>query len=286
MSNCSTAQHLHTERQAMEQELQWLLTQRIPKVAQQAQASLLGISLLGSKTGAGSRLTSKGTKAYIHLHDAKTGEDVGEVTVSGTSVTHLSLLLPTSANTQPAGRTTTRLKMDEALALRQAQEAVSYIKAAAKKTQLMAPLSSSEAALDCVENILSDIKRARQILAAGSQQELMPLQSDNMGKFAPALPENLVIECKLRDGSIVVHLYFLKFRRGVKNSGGILDAFKRDSTAGHMLVHNGRLAEVKQELVFQAPLSSMASDLDGLDRAANLLIDVVGQLHAFDSMRS
>ncbi|KAJ2017159.1 hypothetical protein GGI06_002956 [Coemansia sp. S85] len=283
MSNSSANQRSHTERQAMEQELQWLLTQRIPKVALQAQSSLLESSLLGPKTGTGGQ-ANKGAKSYIHLHDAKTGEDVGEVTVSGTSVTHLSLLLPASANTQPMRRTTTRLKMDETLPLRQAQEAVSYIKSAAKKTRLMPPLSSSEEALDCVENILSDVKRARQILAVGSQQELMPLQADSVDKFAPALPENLVIECKFKDGSIVVHLYFLKFRRGVKNSGGILDAFKKDSTAGHMLVHNGRLAEVKQELLFQAPLSSMASDLNSLDRAASLLIDIVGQLHAFDSM--
>ncbi|KAJ2881625.1 hypothetical protein H4R27_003961 [Coemansia aciculifera] len=269
----------------MEQELQWLLTQRIPKVVLQAQNSLLGISLLGHKTGPNGH-TSRGTStdSHIHLHDTKTGEDVGEVTVSGAAVTHLSLLLPVSASTQPMRRTTTRLKMDEALPLRQAQEALSFIKSATKKTRLMPRLDSSETALDYVENMLSDVKRARQILTVGSQLELMPLQSDSTEKFAPALPENLVIECKFKEGSIVVHLYFLKFRRGVKSSGGILDAFKKDTAAGHMLVHNGRLAEVKQELVFQAPLGSMASDLDSLDQAASLLIDVVGQLHAFDSM--
>ncbi|KAJ2891541.1 hypothetical protein IWW38_003576 [Coemansia aciculifera] len=149
----------------------------------------------------------------------------------------------------------------------------------------MPRLDSSSAALDLVENMLGDVKRAKQILAVGTQQELMPLQSDSMDKFAPALPENLVIECKLKGGLVVVHLYFLKFRRGVKSTGGILDAFKKDSTTGHMLVYNGRLAEIKQELVFQAALSSVASDLDKLDHAAGLLVDVVGQLHAFDSMR-
>ncbi|KAJ1913976.1 hypothetical protein GGH92_002193 [Coemansia sp. RSA 2673] len=281
MSNCSTDHQVHTEKKTMEQELQWLLTQRIPKVVLQAQASLLGISLLGHKAGTG---RGASTDPYIHLHDTRTGEDVGEVSVSGASVAHLSLLLPVSTNTQPTRRTTTRLKKDETLPLRQAQEALSFIKSATKKTRLMPRLDSKETALDYVENMLSDVKRARQILTIGSQLELMPLQSDSTEKFAPALPENLVIECKFKEGSIVVHLYFLKFRRGVKSSGGILDAFKKDTTAGHMLVHNGRLAEVKQELIFQAPLSIMASDLDSLDQAANLLIDVVGQLHAFDSM--
>ncbi|KAJ2834314.1 hypothetical protein GGI24_000464 [Coemansia furcata] len=275
MSNCTADAQRHTDQRAMEHELEWLLAERIPKVVSQAQNILLGISLCLKPTG--------GKDSYIHLHDTKTGEDTGEVTVSGTSVSHLSLLLPASMPAA-ARRTTTRLKMDETLPLRQAQEALSYIKAAAKKAQLMPGFDSPETALNRVESMLGDVKRARQILAVGSQQELMPLQADSTEKFAPALPDNLVIECKFREGSIVVHLYFLKFRRGVKSSGGILDAFKKDSTAGHMLVHNGRLAEVKQELVFQASLSSMVSDLESLDRAANLLIDVVGQLHAFDSM--
>ncbi|KAJ2813196.1 hypothetical protein H4S07_000869 [Coemansia furcata] len=275
MSNCTTDEQRHTEQRAMEHELEWLLAERIPKVVSQAQNVLQSISLCLKPTS--------GKDSYIHLHDAKTGEDAGEVTVLGTSVSHLSLLLPASTPAA-ARRTTTRLKMDETLPLRQAQEALSYIKAAAKKARLMPGLDSPETALNRVESILGDVKRARQILAVGSQQELMPLQADSTEKFAPALPDNLVIECKFREGSIVVHLYFLKFKRGVKSSGGILDAFKKDSTAGHMLVHNGRLAEVKQELVFQASLSSMVSDLESLDRAANLLIDVVGQLHAFDSM--
>ncbi|KAJ2744686.1 hypothetical protein GGI20_002783 [Coemansia sp. BCRC 34301] len=227
----------------MEQELQWLLTQRIPKVISSVQSSLLSISLLSSKHGTGGP-TSLSSDSYIHLHDTKTGEDVGEITVSGAYVTHLSLLLPIGANTQLTRRTTTRLKMDESLPLRQAQEAQSYIKSAAKKAQLMSRLDSSSAALDVVESLLSDIKEAKQILTSGRQQELMPLQSDGIEKFAPALPENLVIECKLRGRSVVVHLYFLKFRRGVKSAGGILDAFKKDSTTGHMLVHNGRLAEL------------------------------------------
>ncbi|KAJ2459393.1 hypothetical protein GGF42_001491 [Coemansia sp. RSA 2424] len=286
MGICNTDQHQLAERRAMEQELQWLLTQRIPEVISSAQSSLMLVSLQSPKSGTGGQNSSSAlsTDSQIHLHDTKTGEDVGEITVSGAAVTHLSLLLPIGANTQPTRRTTTRLKKDETLPLRQAEEAQSYIRSAVKKARLVPQLDSSSEALDLVENILGDIKRAWQILAIGSQQELMPLQSNSIEKFAPALPENLVIECRLKDGSIVVHLYFLKFRRAVKSAGGILDAFKKDSTAGHMLVHNGRLAEVKQELVFQASLSSVAHDLDKLDHAASLLIDVVGQLRAFDSI--
>ncbi|KAJ2007758.1 hypothetical protein GGI04_001408, partial [Coemansia thaxteri] len=102
-------------------------------------------------------------------------------------------------------------------------------------------------------------------------------------KFAPPLHDNQVIECKLGGNMVIVHVYFLKYRRGTRNTG-LLDAFKKEAVAGHMFVHNGRLAEVRQELVFQAPLKSMDHDLNCLDQATCLLVDVVGQLHAFDSL--
>ncbi|KAJ2517721.1 hypothetical protein GGI11_003076, partial [Coemansia sp. RSA 2049] len=101
--------------------------------------------------------------------------------------------------------------------------------------------------------------------------------------FAPALPENLVIECSLKKDVLVTHVYWLKFRHSFKSTG-LLDAFKKEQSTGHTLVHNGRPAEIKRELVFQANIPSMRSSIELIDNAVCTCIDVIGQLHAFDSM--
>ncbi|KAJ1825510.1 hypothetical protein LPJ56_002631, partial [Coemansia sp. RSA 2599] len=100
-------------------------------------------------------------------------------------------------------------------------------------------------------------------------------------KFVPALPQNLAVECSLEGEYLLVRVYWLSFKRGVKPAG-ILDAFKRDHSAGHMLVHNGRLAEIKREIALKAHVSEATRSLDSLKFAASICTDIIEQLHAFD----
>ncbi|ORX74676.1 hypothetical protein DL89DRAFT_21143 [Linderina pennispora] len=224
----------------------------------------------------------RNTSTVLEL--ASTSSDAkGTATISGASVTQLSLDLSLGSQFNQGKPTTVYLKKSETLPLRQAQEARSYIKSALRKTA-DGQFDTVDEALGFFERVLDHVQRARATLALGSQQGLQPLQWENTDKFAPPLPENLVIECGLMGSVFAVHAYWLKFRRTVKNSGGILDAFKKDPTTGHMLVVNGRLAEVRREVVFEAAFAQIQEGLATLDLVAGVCIDVVGQLHSFDSM--
>ncbi|KAJ2782391.1 hypothetical protein GGI15_002924, partial [Coemansia interrupta] len=174
------------------------------------------------------------------------------------------------------------LKKNEPIMLKQAQDAQSYVRLAMRKTQDPPQFGSCDEAMCYFEELLKDIQNVRWILSAERNQDLMPLQSENVEKFVPSLPENLAIECSIEGGCLVVRIYWLSFKRGIKSTG-ILDAFKRGRSAGHMLVHNGRLAEVKREIVMKAPLDDVVHSISSLDMAAGICADVCGQLHAFDS---
>ncbi|KAJ2852713.1 hypothetical protein IWW36_000070 [Coemansia brasiliensis] len=171
----------------------------------------------------------------------------GTATVLGTRVTQLSLTLPLLNPSSQGISTTIYLKRGDSLALSQAQDAQSYLKSVLCK---VLPLDTREDALAF--------------------------------KFAPSLPENMVVECRLKGPTLMVHVYWLKFRRDAK-SAGILDAFTKEQSTGHTLVYNGRLAEVKKEVVYEADLEDLDRNLSYLDRAAGVCIDMVGQIHAFDS---
>ncbi|KAJ2854239.1 hypothetical protein GGI22_004564 [Coemansia erecta] len=277
----------------VQRELQWLLSQSIPKSISEVATCLSGISFLSSK--AGSSGTAKHTSTQVDLvstlDDKKDSSDAnsdgdtvkGTATITGTIVTQLSLSLAISSHLNQGKPMTIYLKKNESLPLHQAQDAQSYLRSAHRKSQSIPTFGSRIEALRYIEDILSNLQYVKHILFVGGQQNLMPLQSENTEKFAPALPENVVIECSLKKDTFVTHVYWLKFRHSFKSSG-ILDAFKKDQTTGHMLIHNGRPAEVKRELVFQARVPSVQRNVDLIDSAICTCIDVVGQLHAFDSI--
>ncbi|KAJ1961106.1 hypothetical protein GGI12_003430, partial [Dipsacomyces acuminosporus] len=179
--------------------------------------------------------------------------------------------------------TTICLKKNEILSLRQAQEAKTYAKSALYKAESVPLFGSASEALRYAQSIMRDILFAKNILAGTSQKDLLPLQAESSEKFAPTLPDNLVIECGFKGSIFIAHVYWLRFRRGVRGTG-LLDAFKGDPSAGHMLVHNGRLAEVKHEVVFEASLETIKDALVLLDQAYAICTDIIGQLHAFDSI--
>ncbi|KAI8320598.1 hypothetical protein GQ54DRAFT_298514 [Martensiomyces pterosporus] len=263
----------------MHTELEWLLKDSIPESIKHIRQSLQKLSILSSKHGAGA---ARASESRLDLAAASSGAK-GTATISGTVVTHLSLDVAISSQFNQGKTTTIYLKKNETLSLLQAQEAKSYVKSALYKAEATPLFDSCGEAMRYIEGLMRDISRAKRILAVGSQQDLLPLQPENSEKFAPALPENLVIECGLRGSVFIAHVYWLKFRRGVKSTG-ILDAFKKDPSAGHMLVHKGRLAEVKREIVFESPLEKVEDALSTLDRALVVCADMLGQLHAFDSM--
>ncbi|KAJ2454888.1 hypothetical protein EV183_001149 [Coemansia sp. RSA 2336] len=124
--------------------------------------------------------------------------------------------------------------------------------------------------------MLSDIQQAKVMLAADAQPNLMPLNTSN------AEAKNMAVECKLKGSTFIAHVYWLKFRRDAKSTG-ILDAFTKEQSTGHTLVYNGRLAEVKKEVFYEADLEDLDRNLANLGRAASMCMDMVGQLHAFDS---
>ncbi|KAJ1996241.1 hypothetical protein GGI25_002231 [Coemansia spiralis] len=273
--------HQPEEQAAMERELQWLLHQNIPQSITDVHTELASVSFLSSKSG-----STRQTPTQIDLVSAgrhPESKAMGTATIVGTLVTQLSLEITISSQLNQGKPTTIYLKKNESLALRQAQDAQSYVRSAQRKARDIPRFCSSSEALCHVESVLNDIMGAKRMLAADDQHDLMPLQSENTEKFAPALPENLVIECNLKGDTFFAHVYWLKFRHSFKSTG-ILDAFKRDQSTGHMLVFNGRPAEVRRELLFQARVHDVQRDIEVLDRAAGLCIDVVGQLHAFDSM--
>ncbi|KAJ1935950.1 hypothetical protein FBU59_005218 [Linderina macrospora] len=262
------------ELEVMRQELRWLLDESIPESIQFIHSSLQKLSFSSEQR--------RNPNTVLEL--TATGSDAkGTATISGTSVTQLSLDLSLSSQFNQGKPTTVYLKKSETLPLRQAQEAKSYIKSALHKTA-GGRFDTVDEALNFFEYILDHVQTARATLAAGSQQGLQPLQWENTDKFAPQLPENLVIECALKGSVLVAHAYWLKFRRAVKSSGGLLDAFKKDPSTGHMLVVNGRLAEVRREIVFEAAFALVQESLATLDLVASVCTDVVGQLHSFDSM--
>ncbi|KAJ2388992.1 hypothetical protein GGI23_005933 [Coemansia sp. RSA 2559] len=274
----------------VQRELQWLLSQSIPKSISEVATCLSGISFLSSKVGSSG--TAKHTSTQVDLvstlddnkdsSDANSDGDTvkGTATITGTIVTQLSLSLAISSHLNQGKPMTIYLKKNESLPLRQAQDAQSYLRSAYRKSQSIPTFGSRIEALRYIEDILSNLQYVKHILFVGGQQSLMPLQSENT---EVTLPENVVIECSLKKDTFVTHVYWLKFRHSFK-SPGILDAFKKDQTTGHMLIHNGRPAEVKRELVFQARVPSVQRNVDLIDSAICTCIDVVGQLHAFDSI--
>ncbi|KAJ2518731.1 hypothetical protein H4217_003149 [Coemansia sp. RSA 1939] len=294
----STSNDALSQQQSVRQELQWLLGQSIPKSIGQIAACLSGISFLSTKTnntGAAAAAAAKHASTQVDLvstgneykanADASGDSDAvkGTATITGTVVTQLSLRIAISSHLNQGKPMTIYLKKDESLPLRQAQDAQSYLKSALSKAQNAPAFVSAIEALRYTEDMLNSLQYVKHILVVGGQQSLMPLQSDNAEKFAPALPENLVIECSLKKDVLVTHVYWLKFRHSFKSTG-LLDAFKKEQSTGHTLVHNGRPAEIKRELVFQANIPSMRSSIELIDNAVCTCIDVIGQLHAFDSM--
>ncbi|KAJ2653870.1 hypothetical protein IWW40_000154 [Coemansia sp. RSA 1250] len=181
------------------------------------------------------------------LSSKSDSEVSGTAAISGTQVTQLSLTLPLLNPSSQGISTTIYLKRGESLALSQAQEAQSYLKSVLCKVP---QLSTREDALAC--------------------------------KFAPPLPENMVVECKLKGSTFIAHVYWLKFRRDAKSTG-ILDAFTKEQSTGHTLVYNGRLAEVKKEVFYEVDLEDLDRNLTYLGRAASMCMDMVGQIHAFGS---
>ncbi|KAJ2547421.1 hypothetical protein EV175_005228 [Coemansia sp. RSA 1933] len=278
----------------VQQELQWLLDQSIPGSIGEVATCLSGISFLSSKGSSSGAAKHASTQVdLVSISDEHNGSSVdgssaddtvkGTATITGTTVTQLSLSLAINSHLNQGRPTTIYLKKNESLPLRQAQDAQSYLKSAYGKSQNTPTFVSRIEALRYTEDILSKLQYVKHTLFAGGQQNLMPLQSENTEKFAPALPENMVIECRLKKDMFITHVYWLKFRHSFKSTG-ILDAFKKDQITGHMLIHNGRPAEVKRELVFQAQVPSMQKSVELIDRAICICIDVIGQLHAFDSM--
>ncbi|KAJ1718969.1 hypothetical protein LPJ53_006178, partial [Coemansia erecta] len=222
-------------------------------------------------------------EAHVELKESRLSECTGTATVSGTAVSQLSFTIANFAHLNQGKPTQFYLKKNEPIMLKQAQDAQNYVRLVMRKTQSLPPFGSCDEAMCYIEELLKDIHNARQILSAERNQDLMPLQSEDVEKFVPSLPENLAIECGLEGGSLAVRIYWLSFKRGIKPTG-ILDAFKRGRSAGHMLVHNGRLAEVKREIVMQAPLEDAADSLSNLRIAAGICVNIIGQLHAFDSL--
>ncbi|KAJ1846748.1 hypothetical protein LPJ73_004446 [Coemansia sp. RSA 2703] len=270
---------------AIASEREWLLEQSIPSSLSHIHKSLASMSLVEktyAKPASGANIVSV-KEGHVDLKETRLSECSGTATVSGTAVSQLSFTIANFTHLNQGKPTQFYLKKNEPIMLRQAQDAQNYARLALRKTQNMPQFGSCEEAMCYVEELLKDIQNARRILSAERNHDLMPLQSENVEKFVPSLPENLALECGLEGGSLVVRIYWLSFKRGVKSTG-ILDAFKRGRSAGHMLVYNGRLAEVKREITLQAPLEDAMHSLSSLDMAAAICADIIGQLHAFDSV--
>ncbi|KAJ2615748.1 hypothetical protein H4S08_001106 [Coemansia sp. RSA 1365] len=164
------------ERASMERELVWLLEQSIPESIGHIAQHLSDISIIKNAPNKGSTKQSLQTSLTAN----KDAGISGTATVSGAAVTQLSLTLPPFYN-QPSQEASMSvyLKKGDALPLRQAQEAQSYIKSALSKAQIAHIFGSREEAATVVERLLRDIQQARRILAADGRQDLMPLQSNN-----------------------------------------------------------------------------------------------------------
>ncbi|KAJ2339387.1 hypothetical protein GGF43_006655, partial [Coemansia sp. RSA 2618] len=177
-----------TKPSAVDAELEWLLGHSIPENICLVGRHIAEISFL--KNAAGKRAADPSSQTSLLSDD---GADVkGTAAVSGTSVTQLSLTLPSYGQTGQ-GATTVYMKKGETLPLKQAQDSQSYVKSALRQAQSMPKFETREYALSFIERMLGDIQRAKNILVADSQHGLMPLQSGTAEKFAPALPENVVV---------------------------------------------------------------------------------------------
>ncbi|KAJ2545207.1 hypothetical protein GGF49_000640 [Coemansia sp. RSA 1853] len=255
-------------------ELGWLLEHSIPENICLVGKHISNISFLkdpakgATDTSQTSLLSDDGT-------DIK-----GTAVVLGTRVTQLSLTLPSVGQPGQGTDITVYMKKGETLALKQAQDSRNYIKSTLRWAQSSSQFDTRDDALVFVERMLNGIQRAKNILVADNQHGLMPLQSGTAKMFAPALPDNMVVECSISGCDFVTRVYWLKFRRDAKSTG-ILDAFTKEPSTGHVLVYDGRLAEVKKETVYKAKLEDLQGNLDCLDRAAGVCIDIIGQLNAF-----
>ncbi|KAJ2222661.1 hypothetical protein H4R99_006857 [Coemansia sp. RSA 1722] len=267
----------------VENELNWLLAQSIPESIGHIHKQLLQLSLLNTKWASGTTNKDESEKrlAYVELNEDKPSESSGTATVSGTVITQLSLTIANFSHLNQGKPTQFYLKKNEPISLIQAQDAHNYARLALLKTQRPPVFESCDEAMYFTEALLKDICSVISALSAEREQDLMPLQCEDTEKFVPALPENLAVECSLEGEHLVVRVYWLSFRRGAKTAG-ILDAFKRDHSAGHMLVHNGRLAEIKREISLKAHVSEASRSLESLKFAASICTDIIEQLHAFD----
>ncbi|KAJ2775484.1 hypothetical protein IWQ56_000022 [Coemansia nantahalensis] len=254
----------------MAQELRWLVEQSIPESISHARECLAATSLL-----AGTR-PAAGAASQVSMAADSAGVS-GTATVAKGAVTQLSLTVPAP----DATNVTVYLKKNEALPLQQMQSAQCYARAALDRAVEPRQFDSCDDALAHVEHILGDIQSAKQMLAAASQLGAPPLYTWSSEKFAPALPQNMAIECSLDGCELVIRVYWLRPRQGAQGAG-LLDALTREQSTGQTLLCDGRAAKVTQAAVLQAPLGRVQEDLATLDRAASVCIDVIGQLHAFD----
>ncbi|KAJ1886728.1 hypothetical protein LPJ66_009481 [Kickxella alabastrina] len=270
------------DQAATERELGWLLAQSIPESVDYVHKHIAQLSLL-APTPKANGVASANRESQVELREDVSAEVSGSATISGALVTQLSFTTVAFGQLGQGKPVQFYLKKGEFISLRQAQDAQSYARSALRKAQNLPAFESHDEAHNYVDALLRDIQHVKGVLASEKQQGLMPLQSENTEKFVPVLPENIVVECSIEGSDFVVRVYWLNFRRGIKGAS-ILDAFKKDQNTGHMLIHNGRLAEVKREIVLRAPLDDVACGLASLDSAAGICTDIIGQLHAFDSV--
>ncbi|KAJ2697310.1 hypothetical protein H4R19_005673, partial [Coemansia spiralis] len=246
---------------AMAQELRWLVEQSIPETISYARQRLAATSLLAS--------TKQAAGAASQVSMAAEREGVSATaTVAGAAVTQLSLTVPAP----DAAKATVYLKKNETLPLRQAQSAHSYARTALERAGESRQFDTCDDALAHIEHILGDIQNAKQMLAAETQFGAPVLYTGGSEKFAPALPQNMAIECSMDGCVLVLRVYWLRARQSAQ-SAGLLDALTREQATVQTLVCNGRTADVTQVEVLQAPLERLQEDLVMLDQAAGACID-------------